>query len=67
MDPKQTVGLKKFKKENSELMKRIKSTRKLKGQKVRIPGEQASKLQAERLKRGSIDIPAELWHEIQAL
>lgn len=67
IDPRQTTDLDTFKKANSELVEKIKATSKLSDEEIRIPGEQASKLQDEYLKNDSIDIPDELWEEIQAL
>lgn len=67
IDPAQTAGLETFKSKNSELLDKIKATSKLPGQEIRIPGEQASKLQDSKNEKGEIEIPEELWAEIQSL
>lgn len=67
IDPSQTTNLETFKHANSQLLDRIKATRSLPGQKIRIPGEQAGASQTESLQRGYIELPAELWEEIQSL
>jgi L-2-hydroxycarboxylate dehydrogenase (NAD+) len=56
-----------FKHANSDLMERIKATRALPNQEIRIPGEKASIEHAAKVKAGSIDIPDELWEEISKL
>jgi L-2-hydroxycarboxylate dehydrogenase (NAD+) len=67
IDPRQTTSFETFKKANSKLLKKIKATNKLPGQEIRIPGEEASKLENGYIKDDSIDIPEELWNEIKAL
>jgi L-2-hydroxycarboxylate dehydrogenase (NAD+) len=67
IDPEQTTGLDAFKAANSEFIQKIKTTRPRKGEKIRIPGEQAGLDQATRLQEDSIDIPDELWEEIRKL
>jgi L-2-hydroxycarboxylate dehydrogenase (NAD+) len=67
IDPNQTSDDEVFKHANSDLLQRIKATRPLKGQKIRIPGEDAGIKQAVRLKEGSVDMPETLWKEIQKL
>ncbi len=67
IDPRQTTDLDAFRQANSNLMANIKATRPIPGQEIRIPGEQAGNLQAAKLEEGSVDIPAELWQEIQDL
>lgn len=67
IDPRQTSDLNTFKTANSELMDKIKSTSKLPGEEIRIPGEKASQLKASNSDDGRIEIPEELWAEIQTL
>jgi LDH2 family malate/lactate/ureidoglycolate dehydrogenase len=67
IDPQQTATRESFKHANSDLLKRIKATRPLPGQQIRIPGEEAGIKQAEQQKNGYIDIPKTLWKEIQVL
>lgn len=67
IDPSQTSDLGAFRQANSSLLKRIKATHALPGQSIRIPGEQAGQLQADRLQEGFVDVPKELWYEIKAL
>lgn len=67
IDPSQTAGSSNFKGANSELVDKIKATHTLPGEIIRIPGEEAGRLQKERLETGEIDIPDELWQEISSL
>ncbi len=67
IDPAQTTGLEEFQKANSEFMVKIKATRARKGEKIRIPGEQAVNEKDGKLKSGLVDIPQELWQEIKSL
>lgn len=67
IDPNQTSDLNTFKQANSELLTKIKATRPLEGQEIRIPGEEAGAKQVTRLKEGVIEIPDELWEEIKGL
>lgn len=67
IDPRQTTDELAFRHANSDLLERIKSTHALDGQAIRIPGEQASALKAERLRSGVIDIPKALWQELSSL
>ncbi len=67
IDPSQTTDLDTFKHANSELITKIKATHSRKGEKIRIPGEDASSAQAMKLKEGFVDIPEELWEEIKLL
>jgi len=67
IDPEQTVGLMQFKEDNAEYIAKIKSTRARTGEEVRIPGEKAGKEQAAKQESGFVEIPDELWVEIEAL
>lgn len=67
IDPRQTTDLKTFKSANSVLIDKIKATSKLPGEEIRIPGEQASQLEAANNANNEIDIPRDLWDEIQSL
>ena len=67
VSPRSMTNLKTFKSENSRLIKKIKATRHRKGERIRIPGENASGLKADRLKKDSIELPRELWRELQSL
>ena len=67
IDPSQTAGGYDFKSANSELIDKIKATNTLPGETIRIPGEEAGKLQKERQEAGQIEIPDELWEEISSL
>lgn len=67
IDPSQTASGYDFKAANSALISKIKATRSLPGETIRIPGEEAGKLQKERLGTGEIEITDELWEEISSL
>lgn len=67
VDPEQTTGFDSFKRANSEYIQKIKDTRPRKGEQIRIPGEEAGRKAAIKLKEGVIDIPDELWEEIKEL
>ncbi len=67
IDPAQTTDLDTFKKSNSELIAKIKATHPRKGETIRIPGEDASATQAAKTQDGFVDIPEELWEEVQGL
>ncbi len=67
IDPGQTVGLETFKKQNTEMLDQIKSTRPLEGQSIRIPGEQAGKLEKQDLENDLLELPDELWEEIKSI
>lgn len=67
IDPGQTAPDYDFRAANSELITKIKATDTLPGESIRIPGEEAGKLQKERLDAGEIEIPDELWKEIKNL
>lgn len=67
IDPSQTTDSAQFLKDNSDYVQRIKATRVRKGEQIRIPGEQATQQQTNKQKADSIEIPDELWDEIQGL
>lgn len=67
IDPEQTVGLAQFKRDNTEFIEKIKATRPLKDQAIRIPGEHAGKERTAKETAGVIEIPDELWKEIKSL
>lgn len=67
IDPSQTSDLDTFKAANSDLITKIKATSRLPDETIRIPGEQASAKQQDALEAGSVDIPEELWQELQSL
>jgi L-2-hydroxycarboxylate dehydrogenase (NAD+) len=67
IDPSQTSTLDNFKAANTELLEKIKATSKLDNENIRIPGEQAGKLEEERISSGEIDLPEEVWEEIKKL
>lgn len=67
IDPEQTVGLESFKQANEQFFADIKSTRAHKNDKIRIPGENALAELSAKQKNDQLDIPDELWAEIQAL
>jgi L-2-hydroxycarboxylate dehydrogenase (NAD+) len=67
INPRQTTDAEEFQRANSEFIQKIKATRTRKGEKIRIPGEQAAREHAAKLKAGTIDLPEELWNEIKSL
>ena len=67
IDPAQTTGLDEFKRSNSEFVTKIKATRARKGEKIRIPGERAANEKSAKLQKGTIELPDELWQEIEGL
>lgn len=67
IDPAQTTDIAQFKKSNSEFIAKVRATRPRKGETIRIPGEQAADEKSTKLDAGSMEIPEELWKEIQAL
>jgi len=67
IDPRQTSDLDEFKKANTELTRKIKTTHSLRGQEIRIPGEQVSQLQSSHIAEDLLNVPEELWQEIQAM
>ncbi len=67
IDPSQTTVLEDFKKAISGYIEKIKATRSLKGEQIRIPGDSAGAKQADSLKTDSVEIPGELWDEIKRL
>jgi L-2-hydroxycarboxylate dehydrogenase (NAD+) len=67
IDPEQTVGLDQFKKDNTEYIEKIKASHAHRGEAIRIPGEKAGAEQRVKQSLGYIDVPNELWAEIEAL
>jgi L-2-hydroxycarboxylate dehydrogenase (NAD+) len=67
IDPEQTVGLEKFKQTNEQFITNIKTSRTLQNEEIRIPGEKASNEFSNKQDRDQLEIPDELWSEIQAL
>jgi L-2-hydroxycarboxylate dehydrogenase (NAD+) len=67
LDPEQTVGLERFKQANEQFFEDVKATRTLKDNKIRIPGEKASAELSDKLENDQLEIPDELWAEIQNL
>jgi len=66
-DPAQIGSLDDFKAANSDLIRRIKATHARDGESIRIPGEEATRVRAENINQGSLEIPDELWQEINGL
>lgn len=65
IDPTKFVDIKKFKKDNSQLVKNLKSSRKRKGVKeIRIPGEHAYENKEKCLKRGWFDVDKKIIEKI---
>lgn len=67
IDPDQISKLSAFRKDNSEMIEKIKSTNKLKDQEIRIPGDQSGQLQRDSLAKDGLEIPDEVWEEINQL
>jgi len=67
IDPSQTSGNQGFAQRNSDLLARIKTTRPLPSKEIRIPGESGSTSQTGKIQGGSIELPDELWTEINSL
>lgn len=67
IDPAQTVGLEQFKKDNTDYIEKIKASRAHSGESIRIPGERAGAERKRKQSLGYIDIPDELWAEIENL
>jgi L-2-hydroxycarboxylate dehydrogenase (NAD+) len=67
IDPAQTVGLSAFAQANSDYIQKIKATRPRKGEEIRIPGTESGTAQTAKLQDGSIEVPDELWNEVQSL
>ncbi len=66
IDPRKITRLEDFKKANTNLVKEIKKSKKLKGVKeVFVPGERAMRTRKENIKRGSLEVNDELWTEIK--
>jgi len=67
VDPAQTVGLDAFKQASTDYLQKIKGTRPRKGERIRIPGDEARAAQAAKLEVGSVELSDELWDEISKL
>ncbi|MCA9327116.1 Ldh family oxidoreductase [Candidatus Saccharibacteria bacterium] len=67
IDPDQTAGDYDYRTANSDVIERIKATSALPGQSIRIPGQEAGRLQKQREDEGEIEISDELWEEIPSL
>jgi L-2-hydroxycarboxylate dehydrogenase (NAD+) len=66
IDPRKITRLGEFKKANTNLVKEVKKSKKLKGVKeILIPGERAMKTRKENIKRGSLEVDDKLWAEIK--
>lgn len=67
MDPADMVDPEEFKRENSALLANIQKSQALPGDEIRIPGMHASELKAANIASDTVDIPDDLWEEIQDL
>lgn len=67
IDPSQTTDSAKFTQDNTEYIEKIKSSRSIAGQEIRIPGEEASIKQQTAIEEDLIDLPSELWKELSEL
>jgi LDH2 family malate/lactate/ureidoglycolate dehydrogenase len=67
IDPAQTVGLDAYKQATTEYIRKIKATRPRRGEHIRIPGDESAALRSTRLNGTVLDIPDQLWEEIQKL
>ncbi len=67
IDPSKTIGLDDFKHSNSQYLERIRATRPRTGEKIRIPGEQAAIKATAAITNDILEIPDELWDELQLL
>jgi LDH2 family malate/lactate/ureidoglycolate dehydrogenase len=66
-DPATIADPEAFKRENSELLANIQKSQTLPGEEIRIPGMRAGRMKSASMAHDSIDIPDELWREIQEL
>jgi L-2-hydroxycarboxylate dehydrogenase (NAD+) len=66
-DPAVMVEPEVFKRENSELLAKIKKSQALDGEEIRIPGVHAGELKALRIANDEIELPDELWRGISEL
>ena len=68
IDPAKFIDIKKFKKDNSQLVRDLKSSRRRKGFKeIRIPGEHAYAHKEKCLKRGWFDVDKKIIDQIEKL
>ncbi|MCL2037389.1 Ldh family oxidoreductase [Candidatus Saccharibacteria bacterium] len=67
VDPEKTVGLDNFKLQVDSYINKIENTRPLDGQTIRIPGRQAMKKVTDAVENDEMEIPDELWSELQQL
>lgn len=67
IDPNQTVGLDEFKIRIGKYIDDINSTKSLPGQVVRIPGHLAMEKASRAVENDKLDIPDELWAELQEM
>ncbi len=67
IDPGQTHSLAAFKQDNSEMLEKIKKTKAIADESIRIPGERAGKLEQDHIKSNELEIPEDVWQEILAL
>lgn len=67
IDPEQTIGLRAFTQVTSAYINLIRNSNPLPDQLVRIPGDAAGLKQTKHLAEGVIDIPDELWGQLQIL
>jgi L-2-hydroxycarboxylate dehydrogenase (NAD+) len=66
-DPANIVDIEEFKKQNSELLAKVKKSQALPGEEIRIPGVEAGKRKTASEANETVDIPDELWKEIKGL
>jgi len=67
IDPSQTVGLGAFKNQVSDYLHKIKNTKPLPGQTIRVPGRASMDKSTAAEHNDEIDLPDRLWQEIIAL
>ncbi len=67
LDPANMVDPDEFKKQNSKLLASIQNSQALPGEKIRIPGVEASRRKAVNEASGTMEISNELWKEIESL
>lgn len=66
-DPSQTTDIDSFKQANTSFLKKIKTSHTLPSEDIRLPGEYGANLYEQNLQEGTIDIPEEVWEEINNL
>lgn len=65
LNPKFFGSSNKFKQANSQLIKEIKGSRKLKkGGKIFVPGERAASLKKQNMKKGALEVDQKLWSQL---